>query len=151
MKKPRLVLFDGHNVPYDNHKFDLIILSHVIEHVEFPRKLLYEASRAAKYVFVEVPLEDTMRLKPDFIFDKVGHINFYSTKTVRRLIQTCNLEVLEQKVTNPSKAVYVYQKGKKGLVSYYIKESLLKALPGLATSIFTYHSSLVCRANRLND
>jgi ubiquinone/menaquinone biosynthesis C-methylase UbiE len=137
------LLFDGYCIPYNNQKFDLAILSHVIEHVEFPRKLLYEAARIAKYIFVEVPLEDTMRLERDFVFDKVGHINSYSTKTIRRLIQTCNLEVLNQIVTNPSKATYIYQNGKKGLIKYCIKKYLLKVFPSLATSIFTYHSALV--------
>lgn len=137
-------LFDGYNIPYDNKKLDLAVLSHVIEHVEYPRKLLYEAKRIAKYVFVEVPCEDTMRLARDFVWDKVGHINFYSPKTIRRLIQTCNLKVLYQQTTNPSKEVYTFQKGKKGLVNFYIKEYMLKVFPLLATEIFTYHSSIIC-------
>lgn len=146
-KIPRLKecsLFDGYNIPYDNKKFDLAVLSHVIEHVEYPRKLLYEAKRIAKYVFIEVPLEDTMRLPRDFVFDKVGHINFYSPKSIRRLIQTCNLKVLSQQTTNPLKDAYTFQKGKKGLVNSYIKEYLLRFFPLLATEIFTYHSSIIC-------
>lgn len=138
-------LFDGYNIPYENKMFDLAVLSHVIEHVEYPRKLLYEAKRIAKYVFVEVPVEDSLRLPKDFVFDKVGHINFYSPKTIRRLIQTCNLEVINQITTNSSKYIYTYQKGKKGLLYYYIKECFLKSAPFLATEIFTYHSSLICR------
>ena len=116
---------------------------HVIEHVEYPRKLLYEAKRVAKYVFVEVPLEDTLRLSRDFVFDTVGHINFYSPKTIRRLIQTCNLRVLAQELSNPSKAVYTFRKGRKGLVNYYVKANLLRFLPSLATKIFTYHSAII--------
>ena len=45
---PRLMecaLFDGYNIPYDDNKFDLSVLSHVFEHVEYPRKLLYDAVR----------------------------------------------------------------------------------------------------------
>lgn len=138
-------LFDGYNIQYENKKFDLAVLSHVIEHVEYPRRLLYEAQRIAKYVFVEVPLEDTMRLPQDFHLDKVGHINFYSLKTIRRLIQTCNLNILDQKTTNPSKGSYMFQKGNKGLVDFYIKENLLKFFPSFATRIFTYHSSIICK------
>jgi ubiquinone/menaquinone biosynthesis C-methylase UbiE len=139
------LLFDGYAAPYGESEFDLAILSHVIEHVEYPRKLLYEAARVAKYVFIEVPLEDTLRLKKNFVFDKVGHINFYSPTTFRRLIQTCNLEVLKQTVTNPSKAVHKYRLGKKGLLNYYFKEYFLKVSPGVATRLFTYHSSIVCQ------
>jgi len=138
------LLFDGYNIPYDSCRFDLAILSHVIEHVEFPRKLLYEVARVAKYVFVEVPLEDTVQLKQDFVLDKVGHINFYSSKTIRRLVQTCGLEVIAQTISNPSEAVYAYKKGKKGLINHHIKDYLLKVLPIFATNIFTYHCSMVC-------
>jgi len=119
-KIPRLIeckLFDGYHIPYSNDRFDIAILSHVIEHVEHPRQLLYEVSRVAKYIFIEVPLEDTLRLSDDFVFNKVGHINFYSPKTIRRLIQSSNLIVLNQILTNPPKATYTYQNGNKGLVS----------------------------------
>lgn len=137
-------IFDGYHVPYDNNRFDIAILSHVVEHVEHPRQLLYEASRVAKYVFIEVPLEDTIRLPHDFVFDKVGHINFYSPKTIRRLVQSCNLRVLSQIATNPSKGTYTFQKGYKGLINYYIKQALLTVLPTVATELFTYHGALVC-------
>jgi len=128
-------LFDGYKIPYENKRFDLAVLSHVVEHVEYPRKILYEAQRIAKYVFVEVPLEDTVRLPQNFHFDKLGHINFYSPKTFRRLIQTCNLKVLNQLTTNRSKDSYVFQRGKKGLVDFCIKEFLLKFIPPFSAPV----------------
>src|SRR5258705_1760919 len=111
---PRLVeckLFDGYHIPYEDQRFDLAILSHVIEHVEHPRQLLYEASRVAKRVFVEVPLEDTLRMPNDFVFDPVGHINFYSRKSIRRLAQSYELRVVREKVTTPAKGAYIYRSG----------------------------------------
>lgn len=149
-KIPRLAecsVFDGYNTPYENGRFDLAVLSHVIEHVEHPRQLLYEAARIAKYVFVEVPLEDTLRLATDFVFDSVGHLDAYSPKTIRRLIQSCNLKVLDQRVTNPSLAAYTYRDHRKGLVLFGVKEGLRRLAPRLATSLFTYHASLVCTRN----
>jgi SAM-dependent methyltransferase len=137
-------LFDGYTVPYADKQFDLVILSHVVEHLEFPRKLLYEAHRVAKYVFVEVPLELHWRLGSDFVFNSVGHINFYSPKVIRRLLQTCDLDVLHQLVTNPSRRLYEYQSGKKGLAKYLVRELLLRSFPPLATNIFTYHYSAIC-------
>lgn len=145
-KIPRLVecqVFDGYHVPFLDDRFNLAILSHVIEHVEHPRQLLCEAARVSKYVFVEVPLEDNLRLVDDLLDDAVGHINFYSPKTVRLLIQSCGLDVFKQIVTNPPKQVYQYQKASKGIVNYYIKQALLTILPSAATRIFTYHGALV--------
>ncbi|PYV96056.1 MAG: SAM-dependent methyltransferase [Acidobacteria bacterium] len=140
-------LFDGYNLPYESGRFDLAILSHVLEHVEYPRKLLYEAGRIANYVFVEVPLEDNIGMKPDYRFDSVGHINFYTWKTIRRLVQTCGFQVLSQVTTNPSRETYEYQYGRKGILKYFIKEYLLSAAPGLACVLFTYHAALLCTAS----
>ena len=152
-KIPRLIeckIFDGSHVPYDNNKFDIAIMSHVIEHVEHPRQLLYEASRVARYVFVEVPMEDTIRLTDDFVFDRVGHINFYSPKTIRRLVQSCGLRIIRQIAKNPPKEAYTYKKGYKGLINYHIKEGLINAFPGMATKLFTYHGALVCERSVIN-
>lgn len=148
---PQLIkcsVFDGYHVPYGDSTFDIAILSHVIEHVEHPRQLLYEASRVAKLVFVEVPLEDTLRSSDNFIFDKVGHINFFTPKTIRKLLQSCDLNVLGEMVTNPPKEAYTYQKGIGGLFNYYIKRFLIKFAPRIATSLFTYHGAFICQKNR---
>ena len=136
--------FDGYSVPFDS-QFDLAILSHVIEHVEFPRKLLYEAARVAKHVFVEVPLEETARLGADYVPDKAGHINFYSANAIRRLLQTCNLAVINQSVTNPSGPAYEFSHGRRGRINFLLKAALLRVSPWIATNLFTYHSALVCR------
>lgn len=147
---PRLVecrLFDGSQVPYDNDQFDLAVLSHVLEHVEHPRQLLYEASRVAKYVCVEVPLDDMSRLRRDFVLDRVGHINFYSPRTIRWLVQSCNLCVLRQITTNPSKATYRYSAGRWGVLHYYVNQGLLGLFPELAPKHFSFHGTLVCAKN----
>ncbi len=140
-------VFDGYHVPYAEKRFDIAILSHVIEHVEHPRQLIGEASRVARYVFIEVPLEDTFRLPRDFVFDTVGHINFYSPNTIRQLVQSCNLRVLKQIVSHSTKDVYKFQKGSKGLINFYIKQALLMSMPMVATRLFTYHGALVCEKN----
>lgn len=137
-------LFDGYNIPYDDKKFDLVILSHVVEHLEYPRKILYEAGRIAKYVFVEVPLEDNKRLKKEFVFNNTGHINFYSPRTIRKLIQTCNLTILAQRVTHPCYRIYNFQYGKKGIIRYIVKEIALRLMPTVAPNFWTYHCPLLC-------
>ena len=148
---PRLVeckLFDGSHIPYENRRFDLAILSHVVEHIEYPRMILREAGRVADYVFVEVPLELNIRLPENYKWDKVGHINFYCPKTIRRLLQTIDFEVLLLKVINPSYSVYKYRFGKRAIFRFLPKEVLLRVLPSLATSLYTYHCAILCRNGR---
>jgi SAM-dependent methyltransferase len=138
-------LFDGCSIPYPNGQFDLAILSHVVEHLEHPRAMIYEAARVAKVVFVEVPLEDTMRMTKDYVFDTVGHINFYSPKTIRRLLQTCDLEVVKQRITSGSRPTYQYRLGPvRGLLTHCVKDSLLRCSQSVATRLFTYNCSLLC-------
>ena len=138
-------LFDGYNIPYEDSRFDLVVLCHVVEHLEHPRKLLCEAARVGRHVFVEVPLEDNFGLRRDYVPDKVGHINHFSSKTIRRLLQTCGLEVLDQKITNPSWPVYKRRWGRKGIPKYLVKGAALLTCSRMATALWTYHCSLISR------
>ena len=138
--------FDGYRLPYADRQFDLVILSHVLEHVEHPRRLLYELARVADYVFIEVPLEDTLRLPLNYAPNAVGHINLYSAPTVRHLVQTCGLEVLAQVVTNLSLDVHTYVWGWRGRLRYLVRQTALRLAPRLAPRLWTYHSALLCRS-----
>lgn len=138
-------LFDGYRMPYQDNAFDLAILSHVVEHLEHPRLLLAEAKRIAEHVFVEVPLEYHLRTPPDFRWTPTGHINLYSPLLIRQLVQSVGFQVIRMKVTNPGYPVYRYQFGRKAFFRYLLKELPLRVSPGLATKLFAYHCSLLCR------
>jgi ubiquinone/menaquinone biosynthesis C-methylase UbiE len=138
--------FDGYTVPYADASFDLAILSHVVEHVEHPRLLINEAARVAEYIYIEVPLEHNRRLARDFVWDSVGHINFYTAQTIRLLVQSCGHEVLEQRQTHPAKAQYQYRQGAKGVFVHLLKDLTLRTMPSVAQGLWTYHSSLLVRS-----
>jgi SAM-dependent methyltransferase len=140
-------LFDGYELPFPAKHFDLAILSHVLEHVEYPRRLIQEAARVARSVFVEVPLEDCWRMSRDFVFDRVGHINFYNFKTIRRLVQSCGMTVINARLSHSSLPAYTFRKGKlRGNLSYWFKETALRVVPKLASSAMVYHYSLTYKA-----
>lgn len=141
-------LFDGYHIPYEDERFDIAVISHVIEHVEHPRQLLYEITRVAKFVFIEVPLEDTFRLSHNFVFDEVVHINFYSLKTIRLLLQSCNLLIISEIISDSPKDTYTFKRGRKGLMHYYIKQIELSIFPNIAAKFFCYHGALLCEKNR---
>jgi ubiquinone/menaquinone biosynthesis C-methylase UbiE len=87
--------FDGYHLPFADDSFDLIILSHVLEHVEHERLLLRELKRVAKLCVIEVPRDyrfgvDT-RIKH---FLAYGHINVYTPTSLRYLLYTEGFEVV---------------------------------------------------------
>jgi ubiquinone/menaquinone biosynthesis C-methylase UbiE len=139
--------FDGYHIPYPDNRFDVAVLSHVVEHVEHPRMLLTEAARVARHVYVEVPLELTLfnrGLRRDWVLDSTGHINYYNRHLIRLLVQTCGLRVLREGVHNAAARAYAFQGGKKALIRHALKSSLLRVAPSLATFIWSYHYGLVC-------
>ncbi|MFO1490961.1 MAG: class I SAM-dependent methyltransferase [Kiritimatiellia bacterium] len=138
-------VFDGSRLPQAGQGVDLAILSHVVEHLEHPRQLLNEAARVARWVVVEVPLEDTWRHPRDYRPSPVGHINFYSRANLRRLVQTCGLEVVCERISNPPLAVYRHMNRTTGPLAWAVKQSLLAVLGPLATRLTCYHYTVLCR------
>ena len=104
---------------YDDGNFDLAILSHILEHLEDPKKALSEAQRVANYIVVEVPLEDnvTRKLKTLFFrfikFDKnytlkneVGHVYFFNRNNAINLVKSCGLQLEDNEIVHLSKKLY---------------------------------------------
>lgn len=92
--------FDGYQIPYADDSFDLVILAHVLEHVEHERILLRELKRIAKNIVIEVPLDYRFgvdkRIKH---FLDYGHINMYTPTSLRFLLKTEGLEIVADQVS----------------------------------------------------
>jgi ubiquinone/menaquinone biosynthesis C-methylase UbiE len=114
--------FDGYHIPFADNEFDLVILSHVLEHVEFERMLLRELKRISKFQVIEVPRDHKFGMdKRIKHFLDYGHINMYTPSSLRFLLKTEGLEILEDKITMIKPEVtkfnsFVNQKKKKNLI-----------------------------------
>jgi len=115
--------FDGYKIPYEDDSFDLVILAHVLEHVEHERLLIRELKRVAKNIVIEVPLDYRFgvdkRMKH---FLDYGHINMYTPTSVRFLLQSEGLEIVadELSMTPPATTKfneYVNRKVPKNLIN----------------------------------
>ncbi|MBA3741942.1 class I SAM-dependent methyltransferase [Sporichthya sp.] len=124
---------------------DLAILSHVVEHLEHPRVLLYEAKRIASHVLVEVPLELHWRTPRDYHLDALGHINKYTARSIRHLAQSSGFEVLNQFTTNPGHARFGDASLGRNL-SWRVKDIALRTVPLAARTCFTFHETLMLRS-----
>jgi ubiquinone/menaquinone biosynthesis C-methylase UbiE len=133
------VLFDGYTIPFENNSFDLVILSHVLEHVEFERRLLRELMRVAPLQLIEVPKDyrfDVDKKVKHFL--SYGHINMYTPSSLRFLLKSEGFTVMKQKIDLYSKETYRYMysrpdaSGRRSFISslkadglYSFKKSLL--------------------------
>jgi len=134
----------GDSIPESEGSADLVILSHVVEHLEHPRTLLYEAQRIGGHVLIEVPLELNWRTPRDYVWDDLGHINKYTSTSIRHLVQSCDFEVLKQITTNPSQEAALFHRASMSRrLQWRIKNTLLACTPGLGRSLFTYHDTLL--------
>ena len=73
-------------------QFDVVILSHVLEHLEDPAVFLRAIKRRLhfRYLIIEVPLEDLflLRIKASVVGrnNPAGHVQFFTRKSFRLLL-----------------------------------------------------------------
>jgi SAM-dependent methyltransferase len=111
-----------------NGHFDVVILSHVLEHLEHPDEFLKALRRIDfTYVIAEVPLEDLLisRLKShvkDRTKNPAGHVQFFTGSTFRKLLTDAGFKILDtRRYANPSQKAnlrFMCKKNGWGYVKY---------------------------------
>jgi SAM-dependent methyltransferase len=99
-------------------KFDLALLSHVIEHIDDSDKMLQEAKEFAKTLCVEVPdfTADPLnwvRLKHGYQFYSDGdHVREYTLETLQNQLEENGWKILQHEKNNGSMVVFAAQSEK---------------------------------------
>ena len=129
-----VLLFDGYKIPYPDNHFDLVICSHVMEHVEHERILLREIKRVSRHQIFEVPIDFSFyvdrKLKH---FLSYGHINIYTPGLFRFLLMSENYEVVKDKcyLYEDEMIHPFYKNNKLGFCITKFKYLVLKTFPYL--------------------
>lgn len=99
-KKSKFKIF---NSTIEDHKFksnyDLIILSHVIEHLTDPLKCLSKCSKSQKngdHLLIEVPLLEKPHLFPPCYFN-IEHLNYFNFYNLNLMMNKLSYEVVAKK------------------------------------------------------
>ena len=101
--------FDGYTIPFPDDSFDLVILCHVLEHVEFERLLLRELRRVAPRHVIEVPLDYFPGIDAKVgHYLGYGHINVYSPTSLRYLLKSEGFRINQDYLTITHEEVVEY-------------------------------------------
>jgi hypothetical protein len=138
--------FDGYKIEDGPGTYALGIAIHVLEHVEHERIFLNEIGRICNRVYVEVPLELTLRTERAITKSgPFGHINFYTPATFGNLLKTSDLEVLDLRIFSNSLDYEMLLGGRlRGRLKHGLRTSLLRTFPSAAPFLMTYLAGALC-------
>jgi SAM-dependent methyltransferase len=82
-------------------KFDYVILSHVLEHIDEPQIFLNSIIERARYFYIEVPDFEASHLNlyrqlvgTDLIYTDADHVSEFDRKELEKIISECGLQVI---------------------------------------------------------
>ena len=142
--------FDGYAIPARSERIAIGVAAHVLEHVEHERAFLRAVVECTDLCYIEVPLELTAGIERSIrTSGPYGHINFYTPQTFRNLLETSGVEVVAFRVFANSLEYEQYVGGRVvGSIKHFIRSSLLRLAPTLATRRMTYLAGAVCKDKR---
>ena len=145
-------LYDGLHLQAADGAYQLGVLSHVLEHVPDPARLLREVARACRVVVVEVPLEanwSARRAGKRVHAAEVGHLQRLDRVAMRRIVADAGLSIaaeLEDPLPLAAHRFFAITPRQRAAASakWATRASLHRLAPALALRLFTVHYACLC-------
>jgi SAM-dependent methyltransferase len=143
--------FDGERIPAADHAYDLVLATHVLEHVPAPAPLLAEIARVARHaILIEVPLERNLsarRPAAQAASEAAGHLHRFDRAHVRRLVAGAGWRVCEELLDPLPLAVHTFgartaAQRIKGRAKWAVRAALT-AVPALGERLITLHYAVL--------
>lgn len=143
--------------------FDVVVLSHVLEHLEDPAILLsaMKDSLRFSYAIIEVPLENLIVSRMKSILrnrttSKAGHVQFFTARTFEALLHANAFKIVDRRTYVPilDMAAIRFVVDKDGLPKYlhllkiFTNHYLPIMLNPLWKRIYYSHHAVLCISNR---
>ena len=136
---------------FDKDSFDVVICSHIIEHLENPLSFLQAIGRRFQfdYLVAEVPLEDLFfgrvkALVKDRSKNPAGHVQFFTRRSLLALFTATQNTIIDERVYAPCFDMEALQfaYGEKSLLRYLGKVLTEHYLPKHTSRLWTrwYHA-----------
>jgi SAM-dependent methyltransferase len=82
--------------------FDILILSHILEHLDSPKQIILDCKPYVKYMYIELPDFDKSYLNHyrkdlgcDLIYSDTDHVNEFDRMEIKDLVKECGFELIE--------------------------------------------------------
>ena len=148
---------DFRNLAIANNKFDLVILSDIVEHIPDDLDFIQKVSKITKFILLNLPLEKSLvnKNRKYGIEDRSGHLRCYDYHSAINLISKSGLTIVESKCENTlkdrsiSKLFNTQQKirvSKKPFlkkifwtITYFLYDIFIKPFPNLHKRVFGHN------------
>lgn len=143
--------FDGERIPAADRAYDLVLATHVLEHVPAPAPLVAEIARVARHaIVIEVPLEHNLSARRPAARDAsaaAGHLHAFDRVQVRRLLAGTGWRIQAELLDPLPLGVHTFgaetfaERIKGG--AKWLARAALTAAPALGERLITLHYAVL--------